>query len=748
MNKEQNKYQERQTPHYAEKNGPAYYSSGYGVPEYSGGPDEEGGIDLLRLFFVLLRMWWVLVIFVLIAGAVAVTYLKNATKIYQSSSQIEMSIGAMRSIGNEGALLNDAEVDNTGKASKREVLFKTRAESFRSSMLIDKALEYMQEALRVSGDDRNFTLSFDPNSGADLVANISMVKNSLLLRFTVTGASPEGCAAAANGLAKAAVWMTHEENKSAIRNAVKSIEETADSFRRKWEAAGEEMVAYKTKNNAGLLKNDREKLRNQQTAFGDILIGMERNRVLTVDLIEIMKGMQEQPESVMTIPEEMPKQEYIQGLLDVWRTHIQEKQQLMTRYTDQHPEVLEKNEQINLDRHAVVVAYADVKKAAQAKLNFIDKQMSSMREKLAGVEQLQRVNEQKMVELSGEIEALEWKRDLASQAYKSEQVRMERARLSADSSTASVKVVGDLRRPPQSPIKPRFLVVLAMAVFLGGALGAGFVLLLDFLRDRVQGAADVQQAVRGNLLAMIPELGKKERIDVATVALNNPFHRMVEVFAGLRVKLESTFEHSDDCCVTMITSSGAGEGKSISATNLSISLAQAGKKTLLIDLDLRRPRIATVFGIDKKVPSLLDALNENRTDYDNLTTAAAGCPGLSLITSRASKKLSPAAIVAGKQLLELLEWARQNFDRVVIDTPPYGLVADAGAVAHAADAIVLVCRVGQTHKKQAAHVIRQFHEHHLPIQGVVLNAVRKTKSSYYYNYGHYTHGYEEYHSKD
>lgn len=735
-------------PHYTQQNGPAYYGSGYGVPEYGGGQMEEGGIDLLRLLFVLLRLWWVIAICVLVGGAGALVYLKNATKIYQSSSQIEMSMRAMRSVGNEGALLNDAEVANSRKANEREVLFKTRVASFRSSMLTNKAVEIMQEELAASGSNTNLTLSFSAGAAPDLLANISMVKDSLLLRFSVTGPSPEGCAAAANGLAKAAVWMTQEENEAAMRNAVLSIEGTADEFRKKWEDASKKLVAYKTEHNADLLVNDREKLRNQQTAFSDILIEMERDRVLNVDLIETMKDMQEQPESVMTIPEEMPKQAYIQGLLDIWRDHLQEKEQLMTRYTEQHPVMLDKNEQIRLNRQAVIAAYADVKKAALAKLTFIDKQMDSMKDKLADVEKKQRVNEQKMVELSGEIEVMEWNRDLANAAYKSEQARIEKARIAADSSTANVKVVGGLRRPPESPIKPRVLVVLAMAVFAGGALGAGFVLLLDFMRDRIRGAADVHQVLRSNILAMIPELGKRERVDVATIALSNPFHRMVEVFAGLRVKLESSFGHSEACCVSMVTSSGAGEGKSITATNLSISMAQAGKKTLLIDLDLRRPRIATIFDVDAAVPSLLDALNENRSDYENLTSEVAGCSGLSLITSRSSNKLSPAAIVAGNQLLKLLDWARENFDRVVIDTPPYGLVADAGAVAHAVDAIVLVCRIGQTRKKQAAHVVRQFHEHHLPIQGVVLNAVRNTKSSYYYNYGHYTHGYEEYRSKD
>ena len=179
----------------------------------------------------------------------------------------------------------------------------------------------------------------------------------------------------------------------------------------------------------------------------------------------------------------------------------------------------------------------------------------------------------------------------------------------------------------------------------------------------------------------------------------------------------------------MFCSASPSEGKTVSATNVAITSARAGQKTLLIDCDMRRPRLAKVFedgmeakeGDDQQRYSLLHHLaSEGGKDFEKIIL-----PGptehLDLMASLASSDVNPADLLGGKDIQNLVGWARKNYDRVIIDTPPIGLISDGLVISNLSDGVVAICRAGQTRHRALRHILLQFKGVGSNVIGIIVN---------------------------
>lgn len=187
--------------------------------------------------------------------------------------------------------------------------------------------------------------------------------------------------------------------------------------------------------------------------------------------------------------------------------------------------------------------------------------------------------------------------------------------------------------------------------------------------------------------------------------------------------------------IISITSPGPAEGKTVMAANLAISYAQNGKKTLLLDLDMRRPRVEKILGIEKTNVGVVnhilkDVPLENITQnyMENLDVIPVG-----------PLPQNPTAILTSKKFVEFINTIKEKYEKIVIDLPPLLAAADAFIVSKNTDGMVLIVREGTTQKHSLRVAIENIEASDTKLLGIVINDINEKTSNYYYYYYYYTH---------
>ena len=209
-----------------------------------------------------------------------------------------------------------------------------------------------------------------------------------------------------------------------------------------------------------------------------------------------------------------------------------------------------------------------------------------------------------------------------------------------------------------------------------------------------------------------------------------------EAYRTLRTNVQFTGVDSETKKI-MVTSSGPREGKSSTVANLAVSIAQTGKSVLVIDADLRNPTQHKLFGLDNR-QGLSVALVQDQDYRDYVKETAV--PGVKVLTGGPIPP-NPAELVGSKRMKRLIDEASEQFDLVLIDTPPIIAVTDAAIIAQEVDGVILVLASGEVNKEYAQRAKEQLDKVGAKILGAVLNKVDLKTSEYYYYY--YYHGTDE-----
>ncbi len=307
-------------------------------------------------------------------------------------------------------------------------------------------------------------------------------------------------------------------------------------------------------------------------------------------------------------------------------------------------------------------------------------------------------------------------------------------------------------RIPTSPSGSSPLNVALLGAIVGAMLAGGVVLLVEYLDDRVHSAEEATRTLALPVLGSIPRFGKhKATYTDRLITMQDPSSSVAERYRALRTNLLfSSGERVKP--IYVITSPGPEEGKSVTTANLAVVMAAAGLRVLLVDADLRRPRVHEFFGLKNEVglSTLLfaDPLDNVTADGKSLNLAAnlrqclqeTHVPRLRVITSGFSPA-NPAEIL-GSALMQ--RWAKvfttaSNVDVVMFDSPPCLVVSDSSALAATVNAsVVLVLDAGKTRRNAAIRARQQFSNLKIELQGVVINNVKPgDRDDSYYGYGGY-----------
>ncbi len=279
-----------------------------------------------------------------------------------------------------------------------------------------------------------------------------------------------------------------------------------------------------------------------------------------------------------------------------------------------------------------------------------------------------------------------------------------------------------------SQVSPTVLLNLVVAALIGLLLGIGLAVTRELLDRTIRTADHVGELTESPVLASI---GFDNDIRSAPLLTDlGGFAARTEAFRLLRTNLQFIdLDHQPRCLV--ISSAVPGEGKTMTSTNLAVALAQTGRNTLIIDADLRRPRVATTLGLDPAI-GLTTALVGKTEIHDAIQVHEAS--GLHVLASGA-KPPNPTEILQSKITHDLIRRLRSSYDMVIIDAPPLLPVADASVLAKLADGVIIVVRHAKTTKDQVNEAINRLNQVGARLYGVVVNMVAKRAvGSYYYYY--------------
>jgi succinoglycan biosynthesis transport protein ExoP len=288
---------------------------------------------------------------------------------------------------------------------------------------------------------------------------------------------------------------------------------------------------------------------------------------------------------------------------------------------------------------------------------------------------------------------------------------------------------------PLAPVRPQPLNSALLAGVVGLMLAAGIVFLIEYLDDTLKVPEDVDRVLGIPLIGYIAEMDKKANGEETVYVSSQPRSPVSEAFRSLRTNLE--FSAVDKPLrIILVTGAEAGDGKTTIAANLAAIFAQEGKRVMLLDCDLRRPRIHKFLGIPNRV-GIADLFRDNiALDVVTQQWANSSTTSISVITS-GSLPPNPTELLGSKKMDRILAEVAKSVDVVVIDSPP-SMVADAQVLAAKVDGVLLVIRPGKTHIDAARATREQLERAGARVVGAVFNRIPRQRGYYYGGYRYYS----------
>lgn len=389
--------------------------------------------------------------------------------------------------------------------------------------------------------------------------------------------------------------------------------------------------------------------------------------------------------------------------------------------------------QLYTKEHPTYKALMEKKQTLQTERNKLNKKVSSMPS-----------TQQEVLRLSRDVES-------GRAVYLQLLSRQQELNIAKSSAIGNVRIIDNAITEPE-PVRPKKILVIVLGIIIGLFFSVGFVFVRVFLRRGIESPEQLEE-MGINVYASIPvsewltkntNKNKRQKNESdKLLSVENPADLAVEAIRSLRTSLHFAMMESKNN-ILMISGASPNAGKTFVSTNLAATIAMTGKKVLFIDSDLRKGYVHKMLGSKNvkglsdilsgqaKVESIIERVSEGDFDY----------------ICRGQTPPNPAELLMHPRFKELLSWASQNYELVIVDTPPILAVTDAAIIGKYAGTTLLVARFEANTAKEIAVSIKRFEQTGVVIKGCILNCVMKKASSYYsYGYSQYGYSYTDNRSK-
>jgi len=418
----------------------------------------------------------------------------------------------------------------------------------------------------------------------------------------------------------------------------------------------------------------------------------------------------------------------------------QELADLRTRYLGEHPRVQAAQSRLDVVRKNIREEISRIRLGVSNRVAVLQKNRANLEQQLEQLKSEVFALNELGVEYSQHMDRAENLKKL----YNTVLMRSAEMDLSSLYKGDTIQVL-EKAEVPAGPVSPRLPLNLAVGLLIGIALGSAAIVLLDALDTTIKSDADVSSFSDKPLLALLPQidgsaLKSLETIGETaadTITFTAPKSSFAEGIRTLRTNL--MFMAPDNPPrLLLVTSPGPGEGKTMTSVNMAIAMAQSGQKTLIIDADMRRPRLHKALGIENRDQGLSSIILGNE-ELDQVVQATR-IENLSML-SCGQIPPNPSELLHSERFAKLVEEVGEKYDRVIFDSPPLGAVSDALVLSHSVDGVLLILSFGNTQKEMLRRSVDQLMSIGAPLMGFVLNEIRADASGYAYQY-YYRYSYE------
>jgi len=768
------------------------------MSEYINSGYEEDEIDLKQLFRTIINRKWTIIIVTIIITSLAVLYAYYQPNIYQASSTLELE--SEKKGGFSQDILADAlsgaggsSLDTEKEVVKSRFLVKQVVEKLNlnksfigvnkyykkihyykdrplnveflkgenlvfkitpktdSSFLLETTfkdnnsnkIEYKKEHLyNKKIDNKYFSIKVnkDNNSSLDmryyLVSSVSLAyfadelrnkrlsvstpaKNADILKISYTDKVPLRTKDFIDELTRAYLKQSLDRKTQEATFTLKFVNEQLKKIEANLKASSKKLEEFKKRNKTVNVKESITQLSQQLAEYENqkSILNMKLNGIKEV-VAQIRKGNLE----TLTLAGIGIEDQSVGSLIAELQQAMIKQKELLKDYTALHPEVKKVSTRIRQLKKIISKSIKNILVNLNQRKKVIDKKLQQLQAKLKALPK----QEQDYIGLERNF--------LFNDKFYTYLMEKKTETEIKKAATISKNRILDLPLLPKEPIKPKRKLIIAVGLILGLILGVIFAFIREFLDNTIKTEEDIDDMVKAPKIGIVPHY-QEGKIDRTLIILDSPKSPVSEAFRNIRTNLQFIISEKGNSVIA-VTSTVAGEGKTSIAANIAGALSLLKKRVVIVNLDLRKPTLHEIFKISNTKGasnylsgsiSMNEAIHKTKYEYIDIIPAGPVPP-------------NPNELIASERLSSLINNLEKDYDIVILDTPPVGLVADSKVIIRLVDIAVYVFRANYS-KKEFVKLANELYSNSTKL-AVVLNDVKVSKKGYGYGYGSgYGYGY-------
>lgn len=544
-------------------------------------------------------------------------------------------------------------------------------------------------------------------------------QNTGILILSLEATNPDLAADIINQLMKEYQLATVEDKNDATRKTLAFIDERLKVVQRQLDSITNRIVDFREKNNIispeTQLTNSFARIEQANQELRQQSIQLNTAEMID-DYLQNKQNAYTPTPSALSI-EDKTLSEMVNG----YNKAQLERKALLENAPPGNIAVQQKEQEIQTLRSKIIENLRNIQSAYRSAIGNIQGSTNSPRSQIKSLPSRQ----QTLVEMERSLQSKLFVQNSLSE-------KREESAIALAATISNTKVLQDAM-PNMIPIKPNRRNTRMLAILIGIVLPALFIFVLELLNDKVTTRHDIERLTSATILGEVGHSYNKETL----VVTNNNRSVVAEQFRIIRSNLQYILANIEKP-VILVTSSFSGEGKSFVSTNIGAVLALTGKKTIILEFDIRKPKILSQLHISKR-PGLTNYIL-GKVRVEDLPLKVEGQENL-FVLSCGPVPPNPAELLLDVRLNDLVAYLKNNFDIVVMDTAPVGMVSDAMTLSKFADCTLYIVRQGHTYKKQIGMIDEFYQEKKLPKIALILNDIKLRAGYGYYGYGRYGYGY-------
>lgn len=708
---------------------------------------KQDTIDISQYIRILKRRKWTIILVTFLSLVLGVYYLSKATPIYQASAKIQADPVQPNATAQDQYIMNsmvflfyetqyeiiqsrkvaETVVDKLDLVNKYKIELEELKAEGGNKVLLDPLKTFIKGFITDEEEQKSGPIELTDNQLRTMLAqgiqaglSVSGGTQSQIINISYQSEDPLIAADIVNAISESYIEFGLEARLSQIKDTAEWLSEQLEELRVTLQESEDKLRNFRLSQNLMDTEQQQRIANTQLQTLNTELVRAQTQLSQAKDLYSQITQLEREGGDYRSLGPVL-QSNTIRDLVREESTLSRKVQELSERYGEKHPKMIAARSdlasaQANLDREAAKIVESIKKdyRSAQVQEQNIKRLISETREGL-----------QSYQGDSFELTRLEREVENNRRIYESFLGKLMEADVSGDYDASNIRII-DNATIPEYPVKPRGALIIAASLVFGAFFGVVFAFARELMGNVFRTPDQLEQELSLPSLGITP-LVKKKKGNVAPEKQYIADQRSTFAEAINTIRTGLVFSNIDNPPKTiLITSTNGSEGKTTLAINLAVALSQMDK-TLLIEMDLRKPAVSRDLGI--KADMGLSDLLSGKTDT-NVFHQVEGAPNLSVITCGTIPP-NPMELISSKRFANLLQSLRERFTHIVIDSPPTLPVSDSCVLAKMVDATIVAVKAEETKIRMAKETITRLNKVHATITGVVLTQASPQKMSYY-----------------